>query len=95
MKFSTKKMGVNFFPAKKTKPGGGVRGKFGKRPYFCCIFFCAPFPNELCSGQDFLRSQMKKVKVCGYNSIYGAAARDLLDGLPWFPLPAAAGPICR
>ena len=44
MKFSTKKMGVNFFPAKKTKPGGGVRGRFGKRPYFCRIFFCAPFP---------------------------------------------------
>ena len=46
MKFSTKKMGVNFFPAKKTKPGGGgARGRFGKSPYFCRIFFCAPFPK--------------------------------------------------
>ena len=43
--FSNKKMGVNFFFGKKTKPGGGgARGGFGKRPYFSRIFFSAPFP---------------------------------------------------
>ena len=39
--FSNKKMGVNFFLQKKTKRGG-VRGRFGKRPYFCRIFFLHP-----------------------------------------------------
>ena len=38
--FSNKKMGVNFFPQKRPNRGGrGVRGRFGKRPYFCRIFF--------------------------------------------------------
>ena len=37
MQFSTKKMGVNFFPVIKTKPGGGVRGEFGKRPGFFVV----------------------------------------------------------
>ena len=32
-----KKMGVNFFPGKMTKPGGG--GFFGKRPYVFTYFF--------------------------------------------------------
>ena len=35
------KMGVNFFPGKMTKPGGGgggARGGFGKRPYFFTFF---------------------------------------------------------
>jgi hypothetical protein len=37
--FSNKKMGVNFFRKKKTKPGGeGVRGRFGKRPNFSPFF---------------------------------------------------------
>ena len=46
MKFSTKKMGVNFFPAKKPKPGGGVRGRFDKRPYFSPLFFLNPSLNQ-------------------------------------------------
>ena len=43
---SKKKLGVNFFVGKMTKPGGGggVRGGFGKRPYFFTFFF-EPFPK--------------------------------------------------
>ena len=37
-----KKLWVNFFPVKKAKPGGGVRGGFGKRPDFF-RFFSEPF----------------------------------------------------
>ena len=57
--------------------------------------------NELCSGQDFLTSQMKKVKVnCAVTTQYLVQLQEIrlqpiMDGLPWFPLPAAAGPICR
>ena len=43
MKFSTKKWGEIFF-WKKDQTRGGVRGRFGKRPYFSRIFFSAPFP---------------------------------------------------
>ena len=44
--FQQKKWGSIFFRQKRPNLGGGVRGKFGKRPYFCCIFFCAPFPKQ-------------------------------------------------
>ena len=37
--FSNKKMGVNFFPEKDRTQGGGVRGRFGKRPYFSRFVF--------------------------------------------------------
>ena len=43
MKFSTKKMGVNFFPAKKTKPGGGgSEGGLVKDHTFAAFFFVHP-----------------------------------------------------
>ena len=42
MKFSTKKMGVNFFPAKKTKPGGGSEGSLVKDHTFAAFFFVHP-----------------------------------------------------
>ena len=43
---SKKKMEVNYFSGKMTIPGGwgGVRGGFGKRPYFFPNFFFEPFP---------------------------------------------------
>ena len=34
-----KKLGVNFFRRKNDQTGGGVRGGFGKRPYFFTFFF--------------------------------------------------------
>ena len=45
--FSNKKMGVNFFHQKKTKPGGGPRGVWKKTTLFP-DFFSATFPNQLC-----------------------------------------------
>ena len=45
MKFSTKKWGSIFF-WKKTKPGGGSRGRFGKRPQF------SPFFNPSLISED-------------------------------------------
>ena len=36
---SKKKMGVNFFRVKNDQTRGGVRGGFGKRPYFFTFFF--------------------------------------------------------
>ena len=39
-----KKVRVNFFPAKKTIPGG-VQGGFDKRTYFF-TFFLEPFPKQ-------------------------------------------------
>ena len=43
--FSNKKNGGQFFSAKKTKPGGGggVRGRFGKRPHFSPFFDTFPY----------------------------------------------------
>ena len=45
MKFSTKKMGVNFFPAKKTKPGGGSEGSLVKDHTFAAFFLCTVCPR--------------------------------------------------
>ena len=42
-----KKMGVNFFSGKMTIPGGGFRGRFGKRPYFFRICFFETFPQNV------------------------------------------------
>ena len=42
--FLKKKLGVNFF--RRNDLTGGVRGGFGKRPYFFTLFF-EPFPNLL------------------------------------------------
>ena len=41
-----KKMGVNFFSGKKPNPGGGGRGRFGKRPQF------SPFFNPSLISED-------------------------------------------
>ena len=42
--FSNKKNGGQFFPQKRPNRGvgGGGRGGFCKRPYFCRIFFLHP-----------------------------------------------------
>ena len=55
---------VNFFQ-KKTKPGGGggVRGRFGKKPYFCPFF--DPFPylksDEISSSWQINSSQLQSL----------------------------------
>ena len=44
--FSNKKMGVNFFPQKKTKPGGGGGSEGGLvKDHTFAAFFSAPFPK--------------------------------------------------
>ena len=50
---SKKKMGVNFFRVKNDQTGGGVRGGFGKRPYFFTFFFFEPFPKILIYSGTF------------------------------------------
>ena len=40
--FSNKKMGVNFFPQKKTKRGGGSEGGLVKDHTFAAFFFLHP-----------------------------------------------------
>ena len=44
--FFNKKNGGQFFSREKDHMGGGVRGGFGKRPYFSQDFFLEPFPNS-------------------------------------------------
>ena len=60
---SKKKNGGQFFSRKKTIPGRGVRGGFGKRPYFFPICFSEPFPN-IFSFSDFLSSVCLPL-ICG------------------------------
>ena len=46
--FSNKKMGVNFFPQKKTKRGGGSEGGLVKDHTFPAFFFCTlPLVNDI------------------------------------------------
>ena len=68
MHFPTKKMGVNFFHRKKTKPvggGGDSRGVWQKTrlfpdfysatfPKFFSVFFFAPFPYDLTAHLIFI-----------------------------------------
>ena len=64
--FSNKKNGGQFFSAKKTKPGGGVQGRFGKRPYFCRIFFT---PSLKIYENLKLNSILREVKMARLETV--------------------------
>ena len=61
--FSNKKNGGQFFSGKNTKPGGGVQGRFGKRPYFCTFFYLFPYlkSDEISNSQQINSNQLQSL----------------------------------